>query len=252
MKIKKQIFLALFLGLSMFLVANFTLAQDFGIDEVDSAIVLESGEPRAIIARIINIALSFLGIIILSLMIYAGFLWMTSGGEEEKIRRAKDILKNAIIGLVITLSAWGITVFILNRLYGATLGGGNSLNPFGNNSNLGGSYGLGAMGNCSVESVYPENNQKDVPRNTSIMVSFSEEVELSSLCINKSGSSCTCDNNTCSLINPKVIRVFSESLGDACNESCPDINTNIFDISVSFSADHKTLVFTPASYFRIS
>ena len=248
MKLKKQILIGIFLSLSIFLFANFTFAQDFGVDVVDSTINLEAGEPREIIGRIINIALSFLGIIILSLMIYAGFLWMTSGGEEEKIRQAKGILKNAIIGLLITLSAWGITVFILNRLYGASMGGGSGSNIPSGRPSLGGNYGLGTMGNCSVESVYPENNQKDVPRNTSVMVTFKETVGLSSVCMDATGSSCACNNGSCSLLKPEVVRIFSEDLGDACGESCPDINTNVTNVSVSVSADQKTLVFTPSAY----
>lgn len=247
MKLKKQILLAIFLTLSLFIVANFASAQDFGVDAVDSTIMLEAGDPREIIGRIINIALSFLGIIILSLMVYAGFLWMTSEGEEEKVRKAKGILKNAIIGLLITLSAWGITVFVLNRLYGATSGGGSVSIPSSGTISSGG-RGLGAMGNCSVESVYPENNQRDVPRNTSIMATFKETIELSSVCVDSAGASCECNNDTCSSLNPSIVRIFTEDLGDACGDSCPEVSTNVSDVSVSVSADQKTLVFTPNAY----
>jgi hypothetical protein len=246
---RKQIIFFIFLIIAVLFMANFALAQDFGLEQVNKSIGLEAGDPRIIAGRIVQIALSFLGLIILVLMIYAGFLWMTSGGEEEKISRAKNILKNSIIGLIITLSAWGITTFIISRLFNATIdSNGSGFDLMG--SNLSSSYGLGAIGNCSVQSVYPENGQRDVPRNTSIIISFKEPVGLSSVCVNQNGDACTCDNSACSLINPEVIRLFKNSLGDACDNSCPEdsANTNITEVAVAVSSDQKTLVLTPLDY----
>jgi hypothetical protein len=50
------------------------------------------------------------------LIIYAGFLWMTSGGNEKHTEQAKNILTSAIIGLIIVLSAYAITAFIGRQL----------------------------------------------------------------------------------------------------------------------------------------
>lgn len=72
--------------------------------------------PVEIIGSLIGIALSFLGIIFLCLIIYAGFVWMTSAGNQQKVMHAKKILQNAIIGLIIILSAYSITSFILGEL----------------------------------------------------------------------------------------------------------------------------------------
>lgn len=69
-----------------------------------------------VIASIIQYALSFLGVIFLSLLIYAGFLWMTAAGDSEKITKAKDILQSSIIGLIIILSSYTITYFVLQNL----------------------------------------------------------------------------------------------------------------------------------------
>jgi len=69
-----------------------------------------------IVGALIGVALSFLGIIFLCLTIYAGFLWMTSGGNEIKVLKAKRTLSNSIIGLIIILSAYSITRFISSSL----------------------------------------------------------------------------------------------------------------------------------------
>lgn len=72
-----------------------------------------------IIGALIGAFLSFLGIIFLILTIYGGFLWMTSGGNETKVLKAKGVLKNSVIGLIIILSAYSITVFVFRSLSSA-------------------------------------------------------------------------------------------------------------------------------------
>ena len=49
-------------------------------------------DPRLLAVKIINIALGFLGIIAVVLILYAGFRWMTAGGNEENVAAAKKIL----------------------------------------------------------------------------------------------------------------------------------------------------------------
>ena len=100
-----------------------TAAGGGDIDSVETAIGLSRTDPRIIIARIINIALGFLGIIAVGLIIYAGWLWMTAGGEAQKIEKAKKILIGAVIGLLIILASFALVSFILSRLLDATGGG---------------------------------------------------------------------------------------------------------------------------------
>ncbi len=69
-------------------------------------------DPRVTIATIIRAALGVIGIIFLVLTLYAGGLWMMSGGNEEQITKAKNTLKASIIGLIIVISAYSITIFI--------------------------------------------------------------------------------------------------------------------------------------------
>lgn len=61
---------------------------------------------------LIQIVFSFLGVILLCLVLYAGFLWMTAAGDPKKVQKAKDILSQSVIGLVITLCAYGIAYYI--------------------------------------------------------------------------------------------------------------------------------------------
>jgi hypothetical protein len=68
------------------------------------------------IGTVINIALSLVGMIFLVLTVYAGILWMTARGEEAQAEKAKKILTNSIIGLVLTVSAYAITFLVTSRL----------------------------------------------------------------------------------------------------------------------------------------
>jgi len=68
------------------------------------------------IGKIILIMLSLLGVIFLVLTIYAGFLWFTAGGDDKKVQKATEYLKNGVIGLIIILASVSITTFIISRL----------------------------------------------------------------------------------------------------------------------------------------
>jgi len=53
-----------------------------------------------------------LGMIFLVIVVYAGFRWMTAGGNSEQIEESKQLIKNAAIGLAIVILSYTITYFI--------------------------------------------------------------------------------------------------------------------------------------------
>lgn len=71
---------------------------------------------QQIVGRIINLALGFLGVIFLVLVIYGGFLWMTASGNEEKVKKGRDLIIHAAIGLAIILFAFLLTNFVIFKL----------------------------------------------------------------------------------------------------------------------------------------
>ncbi|PIT94342.1 hypothetical protein COT98_04140 [Candidatus Falkowbacteria bacterium CG10_big_fil_rev_8_21_14_0_10_39_9] len=91
-----------------------------GMDEIG----IEYGEPNpqapssaiAIVVRLINYSLLILGILFVVLLIMSGYQWMTAGGNQEQVEKAQSRIKNAIIGLVIVLSSWGITEFVFYKM----------------------------------------------------------------------------------------------------------------------------------------
>ncbi len=81
---------------------------------------LSNQDVRISVARIIKFVLGFLALIFLILTLYAGFMWMTSAGNEDKVDKAKKILWGAIIGVAIVLGSYAFTDFVITNLYEAT------------------------------------------------------------------------------------------------------------------------------------
>lgn len=187
-------------------------------------------DPRITIAKVIRLLLGFLGIIAVTIILYAGFIWMTSGGNEEKISKAKSLLKNGAIGLLIILASFGIVAFIIRQLIGATSGGS------GGGGGGSGGGGVSGIGNGIVKSVYPEPFQKNVPRNTTIIVTFREAMKASSICdsVIISGGLEICA--PLAKILPGSVKIFktSETTGPY-----------VTDVPAS-SVDNKTFIFRPS------
>ncbi|MBU1350244.1 IPT/TIG domain-containing protein, partial [Patescibacteria group bacterium] len=128
-KIIKSIIILVFLLSITFSMANFAMADNVDVwggqgGNIGSVIGLGGGDPRVMVARIIQIFLGFLGIIAVILTMYAGWMYMTADGDDERINKAKAILKNAVIGLIIILLSFAIVSLVLNKLLDATTGGG--------------------------------------------------------------------------------------------------------------------------------
>ena len=69
-----------------------------------------------VIGNIINVILGFVGIIFFVQMFYAGFRWMSSGGNEEVVTESKKTIKSAVIGIVVVFGAFVVTNFTLNQI----------------------------------------------------------------------------------------------------------------------------------------
>lgn len=171
---------------AFFCVPMVVFAQDATLGlggELGESVNLGKVDLRVMIARGIQIVFGVLGTVLLIIILYAGWLWMTSQGDEEKITSAKNILKNAVIGLAIMLMAFSITTFIIRLLTDATGMTGNT-NMSGRGPAVWNDFsGSGALGKI-ISDHYPARDQRDVPRNTKIMVSFREPIDPTSVIVN--------------------------------------------------------------------
>ncbi len=213
-------------------------AADSNLSSVGSTAGLGTDSLTTIIGRIINVFLSILGVVFLILLVYAGAIWMTAGGDGKKVDKAKGILINAVVGLLITMSAYAISVFVINLLTDAT-GGSGSGSSSGSVSveSLSNSLGSGV-----IRDHYPARGATDISRNTRIFVTFRDAMDISSFITGydtNSTPSDVSDDTTATAINSENVKIYVRADGDSAA---------LTDVAVTFTDDLKTFVFDPTEY----
>ena len=155
-----KIIIALLVCAGILTAASFVFAQsDLGLNDFANQTSLGTKPLGQIIAEIVRIFLSILGIIAVIIILYAGFLWMTAAGNADKIATAKKLIINAVIGLAIILASLAITQFILSALQNATgtriegteEGAGGGGEGFGSDSFA--LQGISPRGNVAIRNV---------------------------------------------------------------------------------------------------
>lgn len=174
-----------------------------------------------IIGRIISIVLGSLGVIFLILLVYSGWVWMTAGGDAERVKKAQRILINATIGIIVVVMAYAITTFIIGALGDATN------NDSGSNGSVSVEVLSGSLGGGPIRDHYPSRNASGVARNTRIMVTFKEAMDTSALV--------DADGN----LNTDNVHIFDQASGE---------EAFLTAVSVTYTEDEQTFVFDPDEY----
>ncbi len=109
------------LGLAIF-IAPEALADDNAAETIRSGIETTGGglfstsSISTIIGNLIAAMLALTGIIFLVIMVYAGMLYMTAAGEEGKVKKAKSMLTTSVIGILIVVTAYAVTTYLVQAL----------------------------------------------------------------------------------------------------------------------------------------
>ena len=127
MKLLKKVYLPVtlvlnFLITKLVLAATDPLSKMIGVRD-KAGLPQTTASPQRIIVNVIVYVLGFVALFFVISIIYAGWQWMSSGGNEEKISAAKKRLLNSIIGIIIVMSAYGITWYIDDVMTKATIEG---------------------------------------------------------------------------------------------------------------------------------
>ena len=121
----KSTFIAITISLFVYLISPNNKALASGLLNSIEKKLLKTGEAAEytpvhgsnyaiIIGRILKGLFGLLGSIFILLIIYGGYLWMTAGGNEEQITRAKKIITGAVIGLVIVAAFFIFNILIVD------------------------------------------------------------------------------------------------------------------------------------------
>jgi len=113
-----------------------------------------------IISSVSNVIISLAAIAVLMYFLWAGYNWLTAGGDKQKVEEARTRITNALIGMAIVASALALSA-IVNKFFGTNVdipgmnsgsfgssssGGGGSSSDCGGGLNIGGPTGVGPDG----------------------------------------------------------------------------------------------------------
>ncbi|MBT4121009.1 MAG: hypothetical protein HOA57_01290 [Candidatus Magasanikbacteria bacterium] len=119
MKKKLTIFLLLLSFLGVFFLFDTTQSVDLKnqvVEQIkegaDTAGLGNPTSPQIIIVEVLKIALGVVGSIFLALVVYGGFVYVNSRGDEEQVKKAQKIIVGSIIGLTIILLSYSVTLFV--------------------------------------------------------------------------------------------------------------------------------------------
>lgn len=72
----------------------------------------------ALLGRVINAFLGISGSVALLMFVYGGFMWLTSGGSEDRIKKGKETVVWAALGIALIFSAYALLNFVIQRALG--------------------------------------------------------------------------------------------------------------------------------------
>lgn len=148
--------------------------------DIAQATGLSTQSPVLFVIRVIQIFLGFLGLIAVVLILYAGLLWMTSAGNAEKIKKAKGILRSALIGLVIILSSVGIVTYI-GTFFSAATGGSGQIIDTGGGGGTGGGFGGLPVAGFNVVDTSPHDGDTGVRACQRVQGIFNDSLDAASV-----------------------------------------------------------------------
>ena len=87
---------------------------------IGTSLGLPKEDAQSVVIRVIQYVLGFLGLIAVILILFGGFRYLTSAGNQEAIDSAKKILRSAVIGLLIVLLSQALFLFIVSLVQRVT------------------------------------------------------------------------------------------------------------------------------------
>lgn len=76
----------------------------------------QTATPEVIAGQVIRTVTTFLGVVFFILIVYGGWKWLLARGNEEEVTKGKEIIKQAVIGLIIVFGAYLVANFVVNQI----------------------------------------------------------------------------------------------------------------------------------------
>ena len=92
-------------------IAQSQTATPVSIESIGGQLGLPETDFKQVVIQAIKLVLGLMTLVAIVLVVYGGFVWLTSQGDEGKIEQAKGIISAALIGLVVILLSWALVIF---------------------------------------------------------------------------------------------------------------------------------------------
>lgn len=166
-------------------VAGFGLAvranaqTSFSVESIGGQLGLGDADLRQVVINVIRWVLGILTLTGVVYMMYGGYLWLTAAGNEKRVEKAKQVILQAAIGMVIVLLAWAIVFFVARSIANVTnqSGGGGGSPDFcdvlaGEVCDPVTAFDITNIASCSVG-----NPNDNVPRSSAIQLTFNAKLK---------------------------------------------------------------------------
>jgi len=117
---KKGIRSALLAATTLSLLPQVVLAQVTIRSELGTTFGLGTADLEQTVITIVQWALGLLALVAVVIIIWAGFIWITAGGNDEKLEKSKKMITAAVVGLIVVLLAWAIVIFVVGATTNTT------------------------------------------------------------------------------------------------------------------------------------
>lgn len=77
-------------------------------------------DATCLVSQVIRYILGTIALIATLMFVWGGVMMLTSGGNADQVKKAKETLVWATIGVVVILLSWGIIRFVLSGIAGTT------------------------------------------------------------------------------------------------------------------------------------
>jgi len=97
----------------------------YGLNTTANAATLDTASKRdlpTIIGQAVNYLFGALGVVFLTVTLVGGYIWMTAGGNEEKVKQAKGFIINGINGMIVIFLSYALVYLVITALRGTVAG----------------------------------------------------------------------------------------------------------------------------------
>lgn len=106
----------LILGLGMLAIAGGLMFATPAWAQVSIPNPIACADATCLIGQVVRYILGVIAILATLMFVWGGVMMLTSGGNADRIKQAKETLAWAAIGVVVILVSWGIILFVLQTL----------------------------------------------------------------------------------------------------------------------------------------